>query len=100
MAHFINKEFLKAIQNRYGLILFTHDEDNIIDVYLTEEKKLEDFTMDIRETMSEIESATGYNVRTFNYNYLSPSEATAIIIFDEPKPQPNVDRVLSHGPMG
>ena len=100
MAHFINQELLEVILNRYGLLVFTHDEDNFVDIYLAEAKKLQDFTSALRNAMSEIQTMTGYNVRTFNYNYLNPIKATAIVIFDEPKPQPNVDRVLSHGPRG
>lgn len=102
MAHFINQELIKAIKSRYSLNVLTNAEDNIVMIYLCDPKTLYDFTRDLRNTMSEIHAETGYNVRTFNYNYLDDLYlyATAIVIFDEPEPQPNKDRVLSHGPMG
>lgn len=84
------------------LVIYYSDGNNKVALKPIEHHRpsLESFTKNIIDAMNTIEKLTTYKVRTFKYNYQNRHHATAIIIVDEPKPQPNVDKIHSHGPLG
>lgn len=100
MTEFITPEIYSSIMERYKLSAEQRGSHTVNlrnrDRYRLEYK----FADAVADATEYIEEQTGYKVRTLSHTFDDPDCASAIVIFDEPKPQPNKDRVLSHGSMG